>query len=185
MKPPADNAIYWANAPPSEVRPDTQSLPSFSLYLRLRRRSIRRIPTYGVFRPVRRLKDDSGGHLPQPGGAPYRVSRGLVSCFVICGRMDTIVGSNRLQHCADPPHRTPPPRAEIEGSIDSKPQPCALRTVGKWNHGRGRGRDPYKDVLAPLAVRRNLMVEGIQGCDGEALCNARCMILQGTLMRSS
>jgi len=81
------------------------------------------------------------------------------------------------------PH--PPQKAEIEGSTGPYVKPCSLRTMGEWNHGRGRGRDPYVDVVASLVIRGIPVDEGMQGGHGEVLCNNCCMALQGILTRSS
>ena len=81
------------------------------------------------------------------------------------------------------PH--PPQKAEIEGSAGSYVKPCSPRTMGEWNHGRGRGRDPYVDVVTPFVIQRVPVGEGIQGSHGEALCNDCCMALQGNRTRSS
>ena len=74
------------------------------------------------------------------------------------------------------PH--PPQTAGIEGSSHSETRPCAVGTLGGENHGRGKGRDPYVElVIPPWTGPRG--IEGVQGIDGKVLCNDCCMDFQG------
>ena len=88
-------------------------------------------------------------------------------------------------YCADPRNPIPP------GKLESRDQ--TARDDGgaePWEGkdpppGRGRGRDPYVDMVAPFVIQGVLVVEGVQGGDRKALCNDCCMAVQGTWARSS
>ena len=79
--------------------------------------------------------------------------------------------------CVGP--RNPSPRtAEIEGSEGTN-----RSTLRSWDPGKGR--DPYKDEIAPFDVCGVLVAEGIDGVYLKVVCNDGCKALHGDRWRWS